>query len=156
MCIIILNMQQNSVTGAKNTYTSSLVPLFCEEETVSMYTISVAKMFQSFSSFFFSIRYCLHHSPFPEGKCEFSTLWGMYVSGDTEQLQVKNIGSNHTEDRSISMLIMQLQLRDYPHPLFQGTNWRASGRIVFAEQEAQERGPHINLQRVGQLEYIRM
>ena len=54
--VYILNMQQNSVTGAKNTYTSSLVPLFCEEETVSMYTISVAKMFQSFSvfRFFFS------------------------------------------------------------------------------------------------------
>jgi len=27
-------------------------------------------------------------SPFPEGKYSFSTLWGMYVSGDTQRLQV--------------------------------------------------------------------
>ena len=36
--------------------------------------------------------------------------------------------------------IMQMQLRDYPHPLMQGTNWKASGRVVFAEQEAEDRG----------------
>ena len=39
-------------------------------------------------------------------------------------------------------LPLQVQLRDYPHPLLQGTHWRASGRMVLAEQEAQERGQH--------------
>lgn len=30
------------------------------------------------------------HSPFPEGKYDFSTLWGAYMSGDTEKIQVRN------------------------------------------------------------------
>ena len=30
------------------------------------------------------------HSPFPEGKYDFSTLWGIYVSGDTEKIRVRH------------------------------------------------------------------
>ena len=36
----------------------------------------------------------------------------------------------------------QMQLRDYPEPLLAMTEVTISGRILFAEQEAQERGSY--------------
>ena len=33
-----------------------------------------------------------------------------------------------------------MQLRDYPHPLLDITETTITGRMMFAEQEAQERG----------------
>jgi hypothetical protein len=33
-----------------------------------------------------------------------------------------------------------MQLRDYPHPLLDITEITITGRMMFAEQEAQERG----------------
>ena len=88
-----------------------------------------------------------HHvaSPFPEEPYSFSTLWAMYVSGDTQKLQVSTLSSQLCGQcpTCYSKPICpssQMQLRDYPQPLLAMTEVTISGRILFAEQEAQERG----------------
>ena len=60
------------------------------------------------------------NSPLPSSSYQFSTLWGVYLSGGTEHLEV--------------------QLRDYPWKLLEGESIGVSGRLLFAEQEAQQRG----------------
>lgn len=51
---------------------------------------------------------------------QFSTLWGAYVVFITEHVEA--------------------QIRDYPWKLLEGDNLNVFGRLVFAEQEAEERG----------------
>ena len=38
-----------------------------------------------------------------------------------------------------------MQLRDYPHPLLDITGITITGRIMFAEQEVQERGQVVEI-----------
>ena len=40
--------------------------------------------------------------------------------------------------------MLQLQLRDYPLPLILGAEVTAVGRMMFAEQEAEERGTCVH------------
>ena len=42
------------------------------------------------------------------------------------------------------VIVLQLQLRDYPLPLILGAEVTAVGRMMFAEQEAEERGTCVH------------
>ena len=135
---------ERATERGKNTYIHLLPcihPLFCEEERVSMYAISVAKSFRVFPH--------IHSVLLTPQSVSRRKVWVLHTVGNVRLWRHwETPGKDHRLRPHcgyvyLSMLIMQLQLRDYPHPLFQGTNWRASGRIVFAEQEAQERGLHI-------------
>jgi hypothetical protein len=59
-----------------------------------------------------------HVSPLPNDY-SFSTLWGCYISLTSEHMEVT--------------------IRDYPWKLLGGESMGVAGRLVFAEQEAQER-----------------
>ena len=49
---------------------------------------------------------------------------------------------------------MQMQLRDYPHPLLDITEITIHGRMMFAEQEAQERGMYVIMETNGGNQWI--
>ena len=53
------------------------------------HTLSLLLYLHFVTDLFTEHMHCTQHSPFPEGRYDFSTLWGVYVSGDTEKLQVK-------------------------------------------------------------------